>query len=395
MKNMARTASLEPYETNREGRKWCVDIPPHLSATGKRQRNFFETKRKAKAECKRLEARKDNFGISLKALTPSKIAEAAEAFRLLSAHSVGLLDAVNGFLTLHKERGASITFEALFGLFLASKADRSARYVAELEITKKRKTFDPIREKLVCDIEPRELENLLSEIPPGGRNPVMRYLRAVFRFGVKRGYLSVDPISRLEFARRPRKEVETVPQSLVAKMLEHALNEELELLPFLVLGFFCGIRPEGELSKLEWHDVNLTDRAITIRPEISKTNRRRFVEISRNAAAWLQAYRTKGGQIEGQVVKIASSPLREMRKANRIAAGVTSWPNSAMRHTFCSNWLAHRGDINKLVLMSGHDSVDTMWRHYHRGTTKAEAKAFWSIRPPKSAKPKNVIRMAA
>jgi len=38
-------------------------------------------------------------------------------------------------------------------------------------------------------------------------------------------------------------------------------------------------------------------------------------------------------------------------------------------------------DINKLVLQSGHTSVDTMWRHYHRGTTEAEAKKFWAIMP--------------
>jgi hypothetical protein len=44
-----------------------------------------------------------------------------------------------------------------------------------------------------------------------------------------------------------------------------------------------------------------------------------------------------------------------------------------MRHTYCSNWLAMHGDINKLVLQSGPDSVDTMWRSYHRGTTRAEA----------------------
>jgi hypothetical protein len=52
-----------------------------------------------------------------------------------------------------------------------------------------------------------------------------------------------------------------------------------------------------------------------------------------------------------------------------------------MRHTFCSCWLAIHKDVNRLVLLSGHDSVDTMWRHYHRGVAEAEAKAFWSIVP--------------
>jgi hypothetical protein len=66
----------------------------------------------------------------------------------------------------------------------------------------------------------------------------------------------------------------------------------------------------------------------------------------------------------------------------REACGVTHWPNSACRHGFCSNWLATHKDINRLVLMSGHDSLETMWRNYHRGVPKAEAEEFWAIMPP-------------
>jgi hypothetical protein len=31
--------------------------------------------------------------------------------------------------------------------------------------------------------------------------------------------------------------------------------------------------------------------------------------------------------------------------------------------------------------MSGHDSVDTMWRAYYAGIPEAEAKRFWEIMP--------------
>jgi hypothetical protein len=61
-----------------------------------------------------------------------------------------------------------------------------------------------------------------------------------------------------------------------------------------------------------------------------------------------------------------------------------------MRHTFCSNWLALHEKIDRLVLISGHDSVDTMWRHYYKGTTKAAATAFWNLYPP-AINPENVV----
>src|SRR5258707_11401751 len=104
----------------------------------------------------------------------------------------------------------------------------------------------------------------------------MPYLQAVFNYGIKRGYLIENPISRLDFADRPRKEVETLSTEQVEAMLKDALAEDLPLLPFLVLGMFAGIRPDGELQKVEWKDIGLVDKVITIRADVSKTKRRRF-----------------------------------------------------------------------------------------------------------------------
>jgi hypothetical protein len=47
-----------------------------------------------------------------------------------------------------------------------------------------------------------------------------------------------------------------------------------------------------------------------------------------------------------------------------------------MRHTYGSNLLAMHKEINKLVLQSGHDNVDTLWRRYHKGIRKADATEF-------------------
>jgi integrase len=240
-----------------------------------------------------------------------------------------------------------------------------------------------LHKRLASDITAAQLERILKPLSSGVRNPVMRYLRAVFNYGLKRGLLSENPISQLDFIERPRREVEVIPNQYVARMLEHALAEDLALLPFLVLGFFCGIRPDGELQKLDWSDIHFFDRTVVIRSEVSKTRRRRFPDLSENAAAWLEAYQQCGGQVIGKVVTLTDSELRSHRKASQIAAGLKRWVHQGMRHTFCSNWLAVHKDINWLVLMSGHDSVDTMWRHYFKGTTETDAKVFWEIRPPK------------
>jgi hypothetical protein len=105
LRQYMRSASLGPYKSSTSpNRPWCVDVPPTLSDTGKRKRKFFETKKLAEAECEKLEARRDNFGVSLNAMTPSRIAEAAEAYKLLEGTSATLLDAVHGFLAVQKAR---------------------------------------------------------------------------------------------------------------------------------------------------------------------------------------------------------------------------------------------------------------------------------------------------
>ena len=69
-----------------------------------------------------------------------------------------------------------------------------------------------------------------------------------------------------------------MPNKHVARMLEHALAEDLALLPFLVLGFFSGIRPDGELQKIDWSDVHLTDRTVVIRSETAPDESRIYFQ---------------------------------------------------------------------------------------------------------------------
>jgi len=384
---MPRAATLKPSELkSRKSRglaAWCINVPEGLSETGKRRQLFFETKGEAIGECERLKARRDNFGNSLSAITPARIAEASEAYKLLDQRHAGdsLLAIVRQYLALHDLRSQSVSLATLFDEYVAARSHRTKKYLTE--INKSRAPLEGLLARLVCDIAPVELERALLRISGGNRNAVMRYLRAMFNHGIKRGYLLNNPILKLDFAHRSRREVQTISSPIVAKMLNRAIENDLQLVPFLVLGFFAGIRPDGELQKLEWTDVLFEEKTIVIRSEISKTNRRRFPKLSANAQSWLEAYKLHGGVMEGKIVPLTPSMLRTKRRANWSAAAgeKAKWIQQGMRHTFCSNWLALHKDVNELVLQSGHDSVDTIWRNYHKGVTEKEAEKFWSIRP--------------
>jgi integrase len=381
---MPRTSNLKPaFRPERHAKglaAWAVNIPSGLSPTRKRQQLFFSTKTDAQTECEKLKARKDNFGLSLNAITPSKIAEANEAYKLLEPFGMNLIDAVRDHVRRHEEKSASKPWGEVFTEYMGMPKKRSAKY--EKDLREAQETTQSLNDKLISEITTQDVEKALSQLAPSTRNAKLRILRAVFNLGCKRRYLAENPVERMDFAELESGEVEVFTVNEANALLQAAAETDLALLPYFVLGLFCGIRPEGELGKLDWSDVNLIDRVIEIRPAVSKTRRRRFVDISENAIAWLEHYRQRGGISTGRAVPFGKSLLTARRRLVQAKANVAKWIQQGMRHSYCSNWLSAFKDVNKLVLQSGHTDAHTMWEHYHRGVTEAEAKKFWSILPP-------------
>lgn len=392
---MPRTPSIKPLKRRQRAKNglaaWCVNVPPDLSPTGKRQELFFATKALAAAECEKLKARKDNFGISLVSMTPARIAEAGEAYKLLEPLNIGLLEAVRGHVALLQARTSSIPFSEAFDRFAEAKAKKSPKYRKEIQHAKA--SFEPLHDRMVCDVVSTDLEPIIDALPDSSKNAKLRRLRSVFNLAIKRGWMgsNSNPVAKMEFASVKRKTVEVFTVDEVRHLLEHALENDLEFLPYRLFTFFCGIRPEGELERLEWSDINLADRTVVLRPEITKTNRRRIIELSDNIIAWLTEYRARGGKMKGAVAPWTHQVRRTKHRASYKAVGIKKWIQQGARHSFCSYWLNKYENADRLVLLSGHTDKDTMWERYHAGVTKAEADKFWSIMPPTVAP--NIIPM--
>jgi hypothetical protein len=205
-----RSAALKPILRKDRAKgglaSWVVNIPGALSDTGRRRQLFFQTKAEAQTACEQLKARKDNFGTSLTALTPARIAESAEAFKLLDPLKISLLDAVRAHIALVKARSKSVTFGGAFDYFAGLKENKSAKY--RQEIRQAKATFESLHERMICDINAEDLEQVLDKLPGGSRNAKMRRLRSVFNLAIKRGWmtqgqaLSLAWTSRIERRRK-------------------------------------------------------------------------------------------------------------------------------------------------------------------------------------------------
>jgi integrase len=160
-------------------------------------------------------------------------------------------------------------------------------------------------------------------------------------------------------------------------MLLHSLQFDTELLPFLVLGFFCGIRPNGELLKLEWRDIHLNDKnpEVVIRAEVNKTREAIFIDLTENACAWLQAYLKTRAQSppapSTRIVPFSFNILRKKREWiwNQMRDENAKWVPTGMRHTF-GCYYAKFESVDKLRKQLGHGSTDMLRESYKRAVSK-------------------------
>lgn len=161
-----------------------------------------------------------------------------------------------------------------------------------------------------------------------------------------------------------------------------------ELRPALALMLFAGIR-HNEMHRetstpgvdvLQWADIDLKERTITVRHEVAKTGVARTIRNApANVWAWLAASQRREGPV-------CASHLRAGLQRAQKAAKIADWSKSILRHSCASHHVAAYGDLSATALLIRHEGdVTLLNRRYREGVeiSKAEGRAYFSIVPPK------------
>jgi len=351
---------------------------------GKRKRSFFETREQANAFAAFKNAQLRKFGVEGAELSSRLREMAQECAERLSAYGKTLKEATDFYVARLKASERSITAAALVDqLIAAKKADgMSARYIEDLRSRFPRfaKKFDG---QMVATITSEEIDNWLRglEVGPTTRNNFRRTLVMMFNYAVQRGYATSNPAEKTAKA----KVVDSPPGILTvqqtARLLEAASPE---LLPYVAIGAFAGLR-RAELERLDWSDVHFADNLIEVTAQKSKTARRRFVKIQPNLREWLLPVRKHTG-------KVTPDNFPKELAAARVAAGITDWPDNALRHSFASYHLAHFNNSAALALEMGHTDSGMIFNHYRQLVRPKDAERYWNIRPATKEK---VVRLVA
>lgn len=171
-----------------------------------------------------------------------------------------------------------MALDALFAAYIEARASKSVHHRDKLRQCRDR--FTKLGPKLASDLKHEEFEPVLNKLSASMRNAQLTLLRSVLNFGIKRGYLDTNPLNCLEFADIHKSEVQIIHPETVEAMLRDSLANEPGLLPFLALGFYCGIRPIGELQKMRWSGVSLSENVVMERLRVAIHQKRRSLPVN-------------------------------------------------------------------------------------------------------------------
>lgn len=148
--------------------------------------------------------------------------------------------------------------------------------------------------------------------------------------------------------------------------------------PMVLLSLNTGMR-RGELFSLEWQDVDLANKVITLRAATTKAKKSRGIQLNPEAMDTLKHWRkqtggnrlvfsNKGGQFDN-VKKAWGRLLSDAKIAN------FRWHD--MRHTFASDLVMAGAQLNTIRDLLGHADLKMTLRYAHLSdSSKADAVAL-------------------
>jgi len=211
------------------------------------------------------------------------------------------------------------------------------------------------------------------------KNNIHVNLSILFNYAVKNNHISVNPLKDIRKIKTGFKKPDILTPNQFSKLLNYCFkNKWHDRLTIFILVGFCGVRRE-EASKLNWGDVDLKNKRISISDKIAKNWSFREVPISDNAMLWLNKIKDERW-VNKKIIgdnweSLLKSAIRNSYVVNK---------KNAMRHSFGSYSLAAGKKPEVIAQNMGHGTSTHMIASHYRdaGISKELAHDWWSIVPP-------------
>lgn len=368
---------------------WMVDA----RINGKGERFFFKNKAEAETKSQQLRTKRKNEGTQGVDIPDRLRVEAVEWNEKLSAVGASIAEAATFFLAHARPSGGKQKFADVLGELLEAKrkAGKRESYVKALRWSLG--VFSRFfGSHYINEITERDVEEWLDEqrfsLP--NRKAYLRDLNILFNFAFKKHYCGTNPVALIEKPVLEEKEIEVFSVEQVVALLNAAqTSQNLDILPSIAIALFAGLRPKQELTQLDWADVNLMSRILTVRGRSAKDRRMRHLTIADNLNVWLAPHKKDSGP----VMPFAFRGYLERMLKLRETAGIKTWPRDVMRHCFASYHLGYHKDVALTQDQLGHGAKSTvLWTNYRALVQPHDAARYWKIMPGTAAE--NVVAFA-
>lgn len=354
----------------------------------------------SKGEIRVLELKNEdrfNYVRSLEALAPTGVSlewaaiQFAEAFKILDGRPV--VEAARFYAKHHPVGMQKLTVPAVVKELLDAKEmdGASAVYLKDLRGRLGRfeeKFKGSIEEVTGADIEGflRGLKNGEEQVLSGrSRNNYRRAIGTLLYFAESRGYLprGLVEVESVAVAKEATGDIEVFRPEELKRVLARAVAEFPELVPFIGIGAFAGLR-HAELQRLDWSEVRLEDGFIEVKASKAKTASRRLVPIAPNLKEWLTPYWQPAGEVTAfanmskQLMWLAESVDQAWRGED--PPGRFVWKHNALRHSFISYRVAETQNVAQVALEAG-NSPRVVFSNYRELVRPKDAAAWFGIRP--------------
>lgn len=217
---------------------------------------------------------------------------------------------------------------------------------------------------------------------PRSKNNTRKAVKILFNFAQARGYLpkGVTEADDLPLAKEPPQAIGIFRPEEMAKLLE---NASPDLLPFLAIGAFAGLR-HAEILRLDWSEVDLAGGHIEVKAAKAKTASRRLVPISENLRQWLAPVHQGSGRVITASDASLTTKLSALAESDQVK---TPWQHNGLRHSFISYRVAKVQNVSQVALEAG-NSPQIIFSNYRELVKPADAEKWFAIMPQT---PANVI----
>lgn len=340
------------FETKRDAMKWAKEVEKGLIAHGRLDHEITKKERQAVIAFREIVAQ-----LPAKVETPS-LAQIVEDYQRLidgRRYSILVSDLIDEYL-------GSLSAKKLSQKYVNTMRHRLLRFDGDFG------------GRLACEITTESVEDWLQRL--GLADVSVNHFRAallqLFNYALKLKVISENPINEIAKLKTKANEIGVLSPTQAESLLRHSPEE---IRASIAIGLFAGLR-RSEISRMSWGEIDLEQGFIEVKAKNSKSAARRLIEIRPCLREWLiPLWQRSGGVMPTEMVY-----RNRLEKAKK-AAGITEWPNNALRHSFASYHLATFQDASALALEMGHSTTRMIFQHYRALVTRSAGEAYWKIMP--------------